>query len=748
MDEPNRSMRRAKRIAIAAMICCSSHHVLADGADSIQRSQAGVTSDWASHAQPSTLASLLAHGPSGTTHPVVQRATVAREPAAPMPSSIAEILKQSKPQIPQPDDAKFRSPDDPDATPVVNRLGVKESKDALTSLAETSVANAQAASEEAGKRVVAQQSSGSGFVLQRLIVKPVAAKVAATNGSNASNPFPLPARPEPPRPKPPRPEPPRPATDAAAEIAREAELDYQFARQTFQMLDSGLAEPAPTAKPPVVDQPTAKQAAAKQAAAKQAAAREPVTNRPVTNNRPVMNGRRPSYAVSNPPAVQKAIADQANTVQAMTGQAMTGQPNTDSPLPAQVDRESVPQITSQDDGTASIASQSSAAPVDNDVAMMVMPPTAIPALDRTSDTATALPLARRTGVSVLAHSELISERSALSTDVRFPSPVVPGQSFGMHSAGASALGDANRLREMAHIALQDAKQSLQRGATHSARKHATEALRHTVNMHDAREGGNLHAKHLQTALDAIRESADFCGRFGSVDSRSMQRMVAVHATTVLKQQDVSRISSIRATEAYLDVAREHLVSAAGESVEACDALIMLGIVEKNVAESGDSHAGAVAITLQRSAIEVSPGSAVGYRELGKTYLEQGLGAQAAWSLRESVRLRPSRSAYQGLLEASRRMGDADTARQCVAALNDPDLPSGIAVKTLRPEAFAASYHPSPAAIQTISQRSSAANQQAADLKDADPSSASDSDPAATKDDRVTARSIFSFGRRK
>ncbi len=311
-------------------------------------------------------------------------------------------------------------------------------------------------------------------------------------------------------------------------------------------------------------------------------------------------------------------------------------------------------------------------------------------------------------------------------------PVTTGAALANPSPEAAIY--VHRIREMAHMATQHAKESLQRGATHSARRYATEALRLAVEMQDAANGGNEHTRSLTTALDAIRESKDFCGQYGSVDARVLTRMVAVHETSVLKEADLSTMSSLQATEAYLQVAKDALVQAAGGSDDACDSLVMLGVVEKRLASENDPHAGAVAMTMHRAAVEISDRSPVAYRELGNTFMSQGLYPQAAWSFEQSVRLRPSRSSYQNLLEASRKTGDSETSRRCVAALDDPNLPSGIAIKTLTPDAFAASFRPDPSSMPV---RTASTPKPASEPK-------LGSDPEPTKE---SGRSFLGFGRR-
>jgi hypothetical protein len=258
---------------------------------------------------------------------------------------------------------------------------------------------------------------------------------------------------------------------------------------------------------------------------------------------------------------------------------------------------------------------------------------------------------------------------------------------------------ATRLRTVAQESLRNAQHRLQRQATHSAKRHATDALRSIVAMRDAQAGGNRHMKHLQIAFDAIRESKDFGGQFGEIDLNALKRMVTVHETDVLKNRDLDDVSGLEATESYLAVARTNLVLAADGASEASDALVLLGQIEKRQSESGNAHGAAVAVSLQRAAIEIEPSNALGYRELGTTLLNQGLVDEAAWALNKSIDIYPTRSSYQRLLEASRRLGDVGTARVCLASLQDPRLKSEIPVKQLSSEQFAASYRPNPAAMK-------------------------------------------------
>jgi Tfp pilus assembly protein PilF len=250
-----------------------------------------------------------------------------------------------------------------------------------------------------------------------------------------------------------------------------------------------------------------------------------------------------------------------------------------------------------------------------------------------------------------------------------------------------------RQRELARVSLQTAVHRLSRGATHSAKRSTIEALTRIVAMLDARGGPNSHAKHLATALDAIRESSDFAGTYGVVDQDSLVRMVAVHKTTVLKNQSLEKISSLQAIEEYLQVAHENLVAACESIVEASDALVLMGKIQLQMNERTDTQAAAVALTYHRAAVSVDPHNAIAHRELGKTLYGQGWIEQAAWSFSRSVELQPTIEHYRLLMQVAQKMGDMETVSQCETAINDPRLAAPLPIRHLDAKSFAATYKP-------------------------------------------------------
>ena len=251
----------------------------------------------------------------------------------------------------------------------------------------------------------------------------------------------------------------------------------------------------------------------------------------------------------------------------------------------------------------------------------------------------------------------------------------------------------SRLRELARESLQTAVHRLSHDGTHSAKRSTIEALHHIVAMLDAREGSNRHAKCLAVALDAIRESSEFAGTDGAADHDALVRRVAVHKTAVLKHPSLEETSALQAVEAYLNVAHENLVAACESVVEASDALVLMGKIQRQMNEKSDTYAAAVALTYYRAAVSVDPHNAVAHRELGKTLYGQGLLEQAARSLARSVELQPTREHYRLLMQVAQQTGDLDTVKECETAINDPRLASPLPIRHLDAKSFAATYQP-------------------------------------------------------
>lgn len=258
---------------------------------------------------------------------------------------------------------------------------------------------------------------------------------------------------------------------------------------------------------------------------------------------------------------------------------------------------------------------------------------------------------------------------------------------------STAVIHAAQLQQVAQGLLRDAFHSLTRNTSYTAKKKALAGLRSVVAMRDALDGGNGHARDLELAMDAIRESREFGLGINAVDHEQLKRLVAIHKTQVLKDQPLKDVSSLQAVIAYLDFAQEKIVSAAGNQQEAAYALQLLGKIERRMHGAMDTHAAAVTMTYQRASVQVDPSSATARYELGRTYASQGLPQLACQVLAESIQLQPTRAAYEQLMHTARGMGDIDTVGKCKRALQDPSLPSSLPIYQLDPSIFASTHQP-------------------------------------------------------
>lgn len=261
-------------------------------------------------------------------------------------------------------------------------------------------------------------------------------------------------------------------------------------------------------------------------------------------------------------------------------------------------------------------------------------------------------------------------------------------------APVAATMNSSKLRDMARESLRDANSRLQRNATHSAHKIASEALELLIAMSDAREGGTQHARQLESAISAIRESKDFWGTRGPIDHDTLVRSIAVHETNVLQGKMLENTSALDASAIYLAFAKDQLALAGKSVPEASDALVLLGQIEKQLADPSDPHTAAVALTMHRAAVAVDSSNGYCRRELGKALLDQGLNDEAIQELKIANEYKPTRAGYQSLREAALRVGDNQLANQCINAMNDRRLQSDSPVLRLPPEQFAATHRPS------------------------------------------------------
>ncbi len=233
---------------------------------------------------------------------------------------------------------------------------------------------------------------------------------------------------------------------------------------------------------------------------------------------------------------------------------------------------------------------------------------------------------------------------------------------------------AQRLAQDAARTLRDAREQARRATPLSALSSAMETLRLIADANDLLDGSVVSATNLQQAQTALRESADFAGRFGPVGPDTISRMVQSHQTPVLKNCDLGTFNGSRAADVYLDFAREKLAAVALANPLATEALVVLADV-KQQADAQGPVTDAIVISLLRAALQARPDDAAVANELGYQLLKQGLLSESQWVLEHSLKLQPSRAAGTNLAEVLRQRGDLVGARGLIARLDTLPVPA-------------------------------------------------------------------------
>ena len=183
------------------------------------------------------------------------------------------------------------------------------------------------------------------------------------------------------------------------------------------------------------------------------------------------------------------------------------------------------------------------------------------------------------------------------------------------------------LRRSAAKSLDEANARLMHRASLSAAAASTEALRLTAHSNDLLLGTSAASEQLRDALMAIREADDFAGRYGTVDSAAIARMVNSHHTKTLKEFDTSQLTGIIAADIYLDSARQMLEAMAASDPLAAHAIALLAKSYRQRA-SESPLALATSVHLMRAAVATAPADRALVMELASVLDQANMKAEA------------------------------------------------------------------------------------------------------------------------
>ncbi|MEZ6154010.1 MAG: hypothetical protein R3C09_28265 [Pirellulaceae bacterium] len=257
--------------------------------------------------------------------------------------------------------------------------------------------------------------------------------------------------------------------------------------------------------------------------------------------------------------------------------------------------------------------------------------------------------------------------------------------------------------------LENCEALINRKAYFSAREDAEAAMLYLMRVLDLMSNSYRSEPAWYAASKAMSEAEDFSTtqRLTS-DSDFLRRVILSHETPVLKDADAATLAPLAAAQHYRQYAEKKLMEAAQGHPWASEVVYALGRsyqAQADLAEVGSQqNLRWRAITLYRGARGIAPNNALATNQLGFVLLQMDRPADAREALVASINVSPSLTAYENLVEASRRIGDVGTANWAMQQLhsvrNSPAAASDTpAYVELDPRTFAAmspySVGPSP-----------------------------------------------------
>ena len=179
------------------------------------------------------------------------------------------------------------------------------------------------------------------------------------------------------------------------------------------------------------------------------------------------------------------------------------------------------------------------------------------------------------------------------------------------------------LRKSAADSITDAELKLRARAYLTAAEKATQALQWIAQAVDAQNGQSVASHDLECALTAIRESEDFVGKYGVVDSVAIARMVRSHSTEVLKPYDTSNLNGLTAADLYLNWAHQGLSEIAKADPLAVQAIRILAHSHR-LRDDGTPLGVATSVHLMRAAADSQTDDPRIHLELAQTLEVAGL----------------------------------------------------------------------------------------------------------------------------
>lgn len=204
-----------------------------------------------------------------------------------------------------------------------------------------------------------------------------------------------------------------------------------------------------------------------------------------------------------------------------------------------------------------------------------------------------------------------------------------------------------------------------RGAFYSARSEFVSALRLLAQARDLGSPERPHTAALGRALRALRESDDFVPRGLDLETQlDLDAIVAVHRTTILKDQPPHAWTAVDALRRYYTYAQQQLAMATGHDPVGAMALYGLARVEMALGRQQPQRhpaAGPRAMVLHQASLLADPENYAAANELGVLLARHGRLVEAQQILQHSIDIAPTRAAWHNLSVLYRQLGQPDLA---------------------------------------------------------------------------------------
>lgn len=276
---------------------------------------------------------------------------------------------------------------------------------------------------------------------------------------------------------------------------------------------------------------------------------------------------------------------------------------------------------------------------------------------------------------IVASRESVAETRAAAEPARMPlDQAMPPHAIAMSERRAPPALDrlppgpsAETVRQLSRELVRQGFDLAMRGAQYSARAKLIAALRTVAEALDAQYGNREHTDALLRGLEALKESDDF--QADRADRRlDLAAIVASHRTTVLKDADLTRVSSAAAVQQYLTYAHRELAIAGGRDPASSVALFQLGrlhgVLDRKLSQrhgGGSRSNEAKAMVFHQAALLADARNYRAAQELGGLLDRFGQPREARGLLQYSLRLHSDPATWERLAAIHERLGEPQLA---------------------------------------------------------------------------------------